>query len=297
MLIKTHLLTKSYGELTALSDCTFEIPPGQVCGLLGPNGSGKTTLLRLLMGFLRPTAGTAVIDGMDCYRDRVRVHREVGYLPGEPRLFRDMRGRDVLRFFSEVHPCGNLDHSEEIAARLGMDLARQVARCSTGMRQKLAVAVMMSLDVPLLILDEPTANLDPSVRGEVIGLIREAREAGRTVIFSSHVLSEVEQVCQRVLMLRSGRLVHDQQMDQLRRRHRIHARLAGDLPAVPPTLEGRLTIVSRQDHEVVWETSDEITPLLDWLARVPLAEVRIEQVGLQTIYDAYHAQDSPRTTP
>ncbi|MDH3716576.1 MAG: ATP-binding cassette domain-containing protein [Planctomycetota bacterium] len=297
MLIKTHLLTKSYGELTALCDCTFDVPPGQVCGLLGPNGSGKTTLLRLLMGFLRPTAGTAVIDGMDCYGDRVRVHREVAYLPGEPRLFRDMRGRDVLRFFSEVHPHGNLDRSEAIAARLGMDLTRQVARCSTGMRQKLAVAATMSLDTPLFILDEPTANLDPSVRSEVIGLIHEAQEAGRTVIFSSHVLAEVEQVCERVLMLRAGRLVHDQQMDQLRRRHRIHARLTGDLPTLPAPLEGRLEIITRQDDEILLETPDEMAPLMGWLASLPLAEVRIEPVGLQSVYDTYHAQDSLRTTP
>ncbi|HUS37917.1 MAG TPA: ABC transporter ATP-binding protein [Pirellulales bacterium] len=289
MLIKTHRLTKSYGELTALCDCTFDVPQGQVCGLLGPNGSGKTTLLRLMMGFLRPTSGTATIGDKDCFHDRVELHRQIAYLPGEPRLFRNMRGRDILRFFSEVHPGGGLVRSRVIADRLGLDLSRQVARCSTRMRQMLAVAVTMSLDVPLFVLDEPTANLDPTVRGEVLCLIREARQAGRTVIFSSHVLPEAEQVCERVLMLRSGNLVHDQHMEHLRRQHRVHARLSGDLPPLPEQLEGRLQIVSQQNGEVVLETPDELAPLMNWLASVPMDEVRIEPVGLQSVYDTYHS--------
>ncbi len=165
------------------------------------------------------------------------------------------------------------------------------------MRQKLAVAATMSLETPLVILDEPTANLDPSVRSEVIGLIHEAEQAGRTVIFSSHVLAEIEQVCQRVLMLRSGRLVHDQPMDQLRRRHRIYARLNGELPPLPAAEEGRVQIVTQEDGQLVLETADEMAPLLGWLGGVPVAEVRIEPVGLQSVYDKYHAQDSLRATP
>lgn len=182
-LVITHDLTKRYTAVTALDRCTLEVPHGEVFGLLGPNGSGKTTLLRLLMGFLRPTSGRAAIDGLDCYRNSVEVHRRVAYLPGDVRLFGNMRGRDVLRFFSRIRRGGDLRRELELADRLGLDVSRPVARMSTGMRQKLALAAVMAVDTPLVILDEPTANLDPSVRGIVLSLVSEARQAGRAVIF------------------------------------------------------------------------------------------------------------------
>ena len=204
MLIETHSLTKRYRDLAALDDCTFGVARGEVFGLLGPNGAGKTTLLRLLLGYLKPASGRALIDGLDCYRQSVRVRRVVSYLPGEARLFRSMRGRQVLKFFAEIRPEGNLQRSIELAERLELELSRRVAYMSTGMRQKLALAATLAADTPLVILDEPTSNLDPTVRGIVLDLVSEARRHGCTVVFSSHVLSEVEAVCDRVAFLRRG---------------------------------------------------------------------------------------------
>ena len=236
-MIETHSLTKRYRELAALDDCTFGVARGEIFGLLGPNGAGKTTLLRLLLGYLRPTSGQALIDGLDCYRQSVRVRHAVSYLPGEARLFRSMRGRQVLKFFAEIRPEGNLQRSIELAERLELDLSRRVAYMSTGMRQKLALAATLAAETPLVILDEPTSNLDPTVRGIVLDLVSDARRQGRTVVFSSHVLSEVEAVCDRVAFLRSGRLVHTQVMAELRRRHRIRAQLNGQLRPVPEGLD------------------------------------------------------------
>jgi ABC-2 type transport system ATP-binding protein len=287
--VVTRSLTKRYGSLAALAECDLAVAPGEVLGLLGPNGAGKTTLLRLLMGFLRPTAGEARIDGLDCYADSVRVHERVAYLPGESRLFRAMHGRAVLRFFSRIRRGADYDRSVALAGRLGLDLSRQVALMSTGMRQKLALAVVLAAATPLLILDEPTSNLDPTVRGEVAALVREARSAGRTVLFSSHVLSEVEQACDRVCILRAGRLVHTQVMSELRRQHRIRARLTGPLPPVPDSLRAELVVRTDRGGEVEILAPGELAPLLGWLAGLPLAEVRIEPVGLQAIYDRYHA--------
>ena len=203
-LIVADRLTKHYGSLAALENCTLSVERGEVFGLLGPNGSGKTTLLRLLMGYLKPTQGTASIDGMDCYRHSVQVHACVAYLPGEARMPPRQRGREVLKFFSRVRPQGSLDRALSLADRLRLDLSRQVALMSTGMRQKLALSAVLSFDTPIVILDEPTSNLDPTMRSEVLALVREARTAGRTVIFSSHVLSEVEAACDRVAILRRG---------------------------------------------------------------------------------------------
>jgi len=296
-LVETHELTKRYGEFAALDRCTMEVRSGEVFGLLGPNGAGKTTLLRLLMGYLQPTCGSASIDGLDCYHDSVRVHERVSYLPGDAHVFEGMSGQDVLAFFAEIRPGSDLRRSLDIAERLSLDYLGSVGHMSTGMRQKLALAAVMATDTPLVILDEPTANLDPNVRSEVLRIVAEARTQGRTVVFSSHVLSEVEEVCDRVVILRQGHLVHTQNLSELRRQHRIKARLTGPLGEPPAELRDGLTIVHPDKGRVMIETADELSPLLGWLARLPLAEVNIEPVGLRAVYDRYHqGKDAPRGT-
>ena len=290
MLVATNGLTKRYGALTALADCSLEVGSGEVFGLLGPNGSGKTTLLRLLSGFLRPTAGQATIDGLDCYSHSVAVHRRVAYLPGEVRLPRRLRGQTVLKYFCSLRPEGNLARAVEIAQRLGLDLSRQVARCSTGMRQMLALCIAMSADVPLVILDEPTSSLDPTVRAEVAGLVREARAAGRTVIFSSHVLSEVEEVCDRVTILRQGHLIHQQTMAELTRQHRIRARLTAPIGLPPGNIASHVGQFSSADGRLEIVAPGELAPLLGWIATLPIDEVQIEPLGLRTVYDRFHRE-------
>jgi ABC-2 type transport system ATP-binding protein len=288
--VATHELSKQYGRFTALDRFTFGVERGEVVGLLGPNGAGKTTLLRLLLGYLRPSAGTASIDGLDCYRQAFEVHRRVSYLPGEARLFRGMRGRDVVEFFTAVRRDGSRRRAEALAGeRFGLDLSRPVAAMSTGMRQKLALAVTLAVDTALVILDEPTSNLDPTVRSDVAALVAEAKRAGRTILFSSHVISEVEQVCDRVLILRQGRLVHTQVLAELRHKHRIRAQLTGPLPAVPASFNGHVTVATDPAGDLMIETPDELSSLLGWLATLPLAEVHIEPLGLRTLYDQYHA--------
>jgi len=288
VLVETHSLTKRYGQITALDNCSLGVESGEVFGLLGPNGAGKTTLLRLLLALLHPTSGSARIAGLDCFRDSVRVRRSVSYLPGEARLFRQMRGRDVLRFFAEIRPGGNLQRSRQLAERLELDLSRRVAYMSTGMRQKLALATTLAADTALAILDEPTSNLDPTVRGVVLAIVAEAKRAGRTIVFSSHVLSEVEEVCDRVVLLRAGRVVHTQAMSELRRRHRIRATLSGPLPKIPVQFKQQLSITTNGAEDVTIETPGELAPLLGWLSTMPLTEIKIEPVGLRAVYDQYH---------
>ena len=290
MLVTTENLTKSYGDFRALTDCSFSVPKGEVFGLLGPNGAGKTTLLRLLLGFIQPTSGAARIAGFDSRSESLAVRRNTAYLPGEARLFRRMRGSQVLDFFTGMRSDYCRQRAQRVADRLMLDSRRQVARMSTGMRQKLALAMVLAIDCPLLILDEPTANLDPTARGEVLDLVREARRAGRTVIFSSHVLSEIEDTCDRVVILRGGLLVHEQSIAHLRRRHRITARLRGPLSELPKGLADSVRISQTADGCVEFEVAESLTDLLGWLASLPLGELRIEPVGLATIYDHYHRE-------
>lgn len=290
MIVETSSLGKRYGALAALSDCTLAVAAGEVFGLLGPNGAGKTTLLRLLLGYLRPTAGWAEVAGLDCQRHSLAVRRQVAYLPAEPAIYPHMRGRDALRFFAEIRRGGDLRRSLELAQRLDLDLGRRVGFMSTGMKHKLALVATLAAEVPIYILDEPTASLDPTVRATVLSLVADAKGAGKTVIFSSHVLSEVEEVCDRVVILRDGRLVHTQPLAQLRRQHRIIARLTGPLPPTPEALSNQMTVVSSGDGQAVIETPGELAPLLQWLSTLPLADMQIEPVGLRAIYQRFHAE-------
>ena len=290
VLVETLSLTKTYAGVAALDDCNVSVAAGEVFGLLGPNGAGKTTLMRLLLGYLKPTSGVARIDGLDCYRQSVQVRERVAYLPAEARLFGTMRGKDVLQFFADVRPGGDVQRSRKMAARLELDLSRRVAFMSTGMKQKLALAATLAAPAPILILDEPTANLDPTIRRIVAELVGEAREEGRTVLFSSHVLSEVEELCDRVVILRAGHIVHTQVMSDLRRRHRIKAKLRGPMPPPPVEFDGQLTIHAQQHGDVMIETPGELGPLLGWLASLPLDEVRVEPVGLRAVYAKYHSE-------
>jgi ABC-2 type transport system ATP-binding protein len=287
-MVETQKLTKCYGPVAALDRCTLEVARGEVFGLLGPNGAGKTTLIRTLLGYLRPTSGKAFIGGYDCSSQSVAVRRITGYLPGDARLFPNMRGHDVLQFFAEVRPGGDLARSRQLAERLELDLARRVAYMSTGMRQKLALAATLAARTDLVILDEPTANLDPNVRAEVIALVLEAKQAGRTVVFSSHVMSEVEEACDRVVILRRGQLVHTQEMVALKQQHRISAQLVGAWQEPPANLAEELSISHDDRGNVTLETATALGPLLGWLSTLPLADVRIEPLGLRAVYNRFH---------
>ena len=288
-IIQIEKLTKRFGDFTALDRCELSIAKGEVFGLLGPNGAGKSTLLRLVMGFIRPTDGRATLSGLDCYRKRVAVHQQVAYLPGDARLPKTMRGRDVLSFFAGLSGEDSLERSHEIASRLDLDLSRWVAFMSTGMRQKLALSITLASQKPVLILDEPTANLDPTVRGEVLKLVSESKAAGRTVIFSSHVLPEIEDVCDRAGILRAGELVHLQNMSELMRQHRIRATINGEMPPAPPELQDDFQAGQSTDGQLRLETPADLSFVLQWLAAAPVTDVSIEPVGLRAIYDRFHS--------
>ena len=290
--VETQSLTKRFGGFTALEDCSVVINQGEVFGLLGPNGAGKSTLIRLLMGFLNPTSGSATVAGLDCYSQRVAVHEAVSYLPGDARLFRTMRGHGVLKLFASFRTNMKLDAARAVAERMELDLNRWVAFMSTGMRQKLALAIALSNDAPMLILDEPTANLDPTVRGRVIEMVAEAKSAGKTVVFSSHVLSEIEDVCDRVAILRSGKLVFQQSMADLKKQHRVRARLDGVLPEIPSQLKDSVTI-TQTGSSVQIETPGELSNVLKWLSEAPLRDVYIQPVGLRAVYDRFHSDQTP----
>lgn len=286
MLLRTQHLTKDYGRFRALDDLNLEVAPGEVFGLLGPNGSGKTTALRLALGFLRPTAGHAWIAGHECWSDSVAARRQVAYLPGELRLYENLSGRQLIHFLARLRgepPRAELD---DLAQRFEIDLDRPLTNLSSGMKRKVALLQVLVAHADLIIMDEPTNALDPTMRDELLGQVRVARDRGQAVVFSSHVLAEVEQVCDRVAILQRGRLVHVQSMADLRSRRLVIARLRDG--ADEPSLPDGLSIRQREGQVLTLEHTGPLPPLLEWLSRQPLAELRLEPLGLRGIYQRFH---------
>lgn len=281
-------LTKYYGRLAALDGLSLEVSRGEVFGLLGPNGSGKTTAIRLLLGMLRPTAGWGRVAGHDVWSESLRVRRLVSYLPGEIRMYQSMTGLQMLRLLCNLRDGVGLERAVAIAERvMGLDLGRKIRTFSTGMKQKLALAQVFADPVDMLILDEPTSALDPSARGLVLELVREARVQGQTVIFSGHVLSEVERVADRVAIMRKGRLMHVEEMSERRGLRMLLVRFQDGLaPSIPPELE--LCARETTENALLFEHRGELQPLLAWLAAAPVADVAIGTEDLQSLYDRFH---------
>jgi ABC-2 type transport system ATP-binding protein len=288
-LIATQSLSKRYGTVEALRELTLDVKRGEVFGLLGPNGSGKTTTVRLLLGLLRPTAGSAYVGGFDCWRKSLEVRRLVTYLPGELRLYGSLSGLGLLRYLSNLRGGAPLERAVAIAEGvMKLDLRRKVRAYSTGMKQKLALAQVFADPVDVLILDEPTSALDPSARADVLGLVLAAKAQGQTVIFSGHVLSEVEQVADRVAIMRTGRLCHIEDMHERRGVRMLLVKFAGEPPmAFPAGLE--LSLRENQGVQtLLLAHNGPIGPLLDWLATQPIVDLAIGTEDLRNLYDRFH---------
>ncbi len=285
-LLQVDKLTKRYGNFAALDGCSLTIPEGSIFGLLGPNGAGKTTLIRCLLGYLRPTSGDAWVRGLSCRTQSLEIRRIVGYLPAESKLFRLMRGEECLDFFTSIHPRGDRGLAMRVANRLGLDLRRRVAFMSTGMRQKLAICCVMSCPSPLMILDEPTANLDPTVRNIVLELVREARDQGSTIAFCSHILSEIEELCDDVAILRNGQVVHAGRLQEVRQIHRLTARTPNPIDHLE--LPVGAEVIEHTDDHLAIDLPGAFDQYLPWITDHRLHSIQIEMVGLRKLYESHH---------
>jgi ABC-2 type transport system ATP-binding protein len=287
MLLVAEKLTKEYGSFRALDSLDLSLAPGEVFGLLGPNGSGKTTSLRLMLGFLKATAGRASIAGFDCWSAGVEARKRVAYLPGELRLYENMTGRRLVEFLAGLRGERPGAEADALAKKLDIDIDRPLTHMSSGMKRKVALLTVLLPNVPLIILDEPTNTLDPTMRDELLDQLKRAKERGQAVLFSSHVLQEVEAVCDRVGILQRGKLVHVQEMSALRDGRSVTGRFTGTPPSNDPngepldTADGRLNLTWR----------GPMPQLLTWLAEQRLDDLRIEPLGLAPIYKKWHGAE------
>ena len=230
--IHAERLTKSFGRTVALRDLTLAVEPGEVFGYLGPNGAGKTTTLRLIMGLIRPTSGSVTVLGLDAWRDAVQIHARVGYVPGELALYDRLSGYDHVDYLAALRGMRRPARVEQLADQLDLDLDRPARELSRGNRQKVALVLALMSEPELLVLDEPTGGLDPMVQRTVQGLILDHARSGGAVLLSSHVLAEVQRVASRIGVLRSGRLVAVERLDDLRSKslHHVEVQFAAAVP-------------------------------------------------------------------
>jgi len=277
-----------------ISNVTFSVAEGEVFGFLGPNGAGKTTLIRHLMGFIKPDAGFAQIDGLDCWRNSTTVKGEVGYLPGEMNFLEQMSGLEFLKLMSGMHGDRPIfqKRRELLAERLNLNLQQPIRKMSKGMKQKLGIIYALMLDSKVLILDEPTSGLDPLMQKVFIELVLEEKKQGKTIFISSHMFSEVERTCDRVAIIRAGELVTVEGIQRLRQaQQRTFEITVSDEREVELLRERGLAIVSAKGTQLSVEIQGDINALLSGLAQVKVQAFSQKTTELEEAFMHFYERE------
>ena len=292
--LETTGLTKNYGSGRGLFDLDLEVAEGEVFGYLGPNGAGKTTTIRLLMDLIHPTAGSARIFGLDCHTDAVEVKRHIGYVPGELPQFGGLRGKEIVAYIAGLR--GGVDDEvvSSICERLSLDLGQRFREYSRGNKQKLAILLGFMHQPRLLVLDEPTGGLDPLNQQEFYNMCGEAKDKGATVFLSSHILSEVEHISDRVGIIRGGRLVRLAKIHELHemRVHQVEIEFAGEVPVDAIRAAAGVDRVELSDHRVTCVVKGSFGPLVRALASAEVVNLVSHEPSLEEVFLSYYRDDS-----
>ena len=291
--ISIRNLSKSYGSIEAVRDVSFDVNRGEVFGFLGLNGAGKTTTIRILLDLLRPSRGSATLFGFDCQSQSLDARTLVGYLPGELGLYPDMTGDELLTVTARLSGAEvDVDYRLRLLDRLELaraDLRRQLREYSTGMKRKLGLLQALQADPPLVILDEPTEGLDPLVQGALHEILFELRGRGRTVFMSSHVLSEVERLCDRIAVIRKGSIVLLSTVEEARRRTGRTVRVFFSHEVPPPSMPN---VVTANATDWTLRVEGEIGELIPLLATLPVRDLEIAEPALEDVLRSFYREDS-----
>lgn len=290
--IQTYDLTVYYGKQLGIKDVNLRVEAGEVFGFLGPNGAGKTTTQRVLLDVIRPTRGRATIFGLDCQEDGVEIRKRVGYLPGELALYKNMKAEQFFEMYEYLRgENGAGGYWRQLAQRLELDTSRKIGNFSRGNKQKVGVVVAFMNRPDLLILDEPTGGLDPLVQQTVMEMVREVQADGRTVFFSSHILPEVQAVCDRVGIIREGQLVATQRVEDLiaTRMNRMSLRF-DDLPPENVFAISGVSELRRTDHTVMLEVQENLAQVLAAAAQYDVQDIETHNVSLEEVFLTYYGK-------
>jgi ABC-2 type transport system ATP-binding protein len=292
-------LTKAYGRRRGIVDVNVEVREGEVFGFLGPNGAGKTTTIRCLAGIVRPTAGRALVFGRDAWADAVAVHRRMASVGSDPGYLGELTAAELFRHLSRLRVMAP-DAWRPIAERIELDPSVQLRKLSRGNRQKVAVVDAFMGEEPLLVMDEPSSGLDPLMQREFLGLVAEARAAGRTIFLSSHNLTEVERACDRVGIVREGRLREVTSVATLLASHARSVNLLLDAPAPAGTFDlPNVQVLAATDREVHLMAQGDVNPLLGRIASLRVVDVSITTPDIEDIFLSHYdarisgAEDPP----
>lgn len=290
--IETEKLTKSYGRHRGIIDVDLAVQEGEIFGFLGPNGAGKTTTIRTLLDLIRPTSGVARVFGIESSTDPVAIHRRVGYLPGEFTLYDRLTGAQHLEYFANLRGGVDRAHQAELVERLDLDPRRKFNEYSKGNKQKVGLVVALQHRPELLILDEPTSGLDPLVQQSFFAILKGAVAAGATAFLSSHILSEVEKTCDRVAIIREGRLVKVGTVDDLRdlAHHQVELRFAGTVPVADFEALPGVSGVVVDDHVLRLRVAGPITPVVQAAARHELLDFVSREPSLEETFLAQYSR-------
>jgi len=289
--IRTQDLSKSYGSTDALVSLDLEVPSGEVLGYLGPNGAGKTTTIRLLLGLINATRGRAEIFGVDAQADPVEAHRRVAYVPGEASLWPSLTGAETLHLLGRVQGSFDPAYRDLLIERFALDPSKKVRTYSKGNRQKLILIAALMSRAELLLLDEPTSGLDPLMERAFRESVDEARENGQTIFLSSHILSEVEAVCDRVAILRAGRLIDVGSLAEMR--HLSALQVEAELDGPAPDVSGvpGVKAVDAEGNRLRCQVTGPIEPLLEVLVRVGVRHLTSTEPSLEELFLAHYGAD------
>lgn len=292
-IVRTAGLTKQYGHTTALEGLDLSIERGEVLGYLGPNGAGKSTTISLLLGFIRPSAGSARIFDLDAWRDAPTIHRRLAYVPSESDLWPSLTAAETLEFLGNIHGTVDLRYRDELVDRFELARDKKIRALSHGNKQKVVLIAALASRAELLLLDEPTSGLDPLMEQVFRACIREARDNGQTVLLSTHILSEVEAVCDHVAMLRSGRLIERGRLDVLRGLAALH--VVAELEGPPPDLahvEGVSNIVM-SGTTVECDVAGSMERLVHALAEVGVRHLTTREPSLEELFVSRYGDLEP----
>lgn len=293
MIIKTYGLTKYYGKVRGVEDLDLEVEQGEIFGFLGPNGAGKTTTIRLLLDLIRPTKGHAEIFGLDTRRYSWQIRQRLGNVPGDDFLYEDMTGDALLDLLGRLHRGDHGARRQELAERLEIDLGRKIKGYSTGMKQKVTLIQALMNDPELLILDEPTSGLDPIMQQEVYDILLEEKARGKTVFLSSHILPEVERVCDRVGIVREGHLVDLEALPDLKRKKVRKMEVIFKEEIAPEMLTmDEVEVVSKEGRRVNLTVHGNVDKLIKRLAELEVEDVVFPEATLEDTFMTFYSHES-----
>lgn len=281
-------LTKDYGNHKGIFDVSFSIKKGEIVGFIGSNGAGKTTTIRHLMGFIHPQQGTAHIMNIDCFKQADKIQKQIGYLPGEIAFMDQMNGYEFIRFMAKMKNIKDLHYAEELISYLELDPSVKIKKMSKGMKQKIGLIIAFMQNAPILILDEPTSGLDPLMQNKFVDLIRKEKEAGKTILMSSHIFEEIEHTCNRVIVIKDGMIIADENMNKIKTERNKHYEITFRNQKDAILFQNKYSDSTRNENTIKYISKGDVNGLIQELSKYDIVDINARYQTLEEVFMRYY---------